>query len=678
MSELLSGESFAGFRIEEVLGRGGMGWVYRIYDPRLDRERALKVLDPSLASDEAFRERFEREMRMAAKVEHPAVVPIYHAGEEDGHLFIVMRLIRGPDLQKLVANEGALDPRRTARIVSAVAGGLDAAHHHGIVHRDVKPANLMLELDSEGERAYLTDFGIGRPSEAAAGLTATGEVVGTADYIAPEQIRAQRADARSDVYTLGCVVYYLLTGEPPFARENQLATLFAHANDERPRPSLLEPGLPTAIDDVVGRATAIEPDERFQTAGALAAALSGAVGPSTPSEPKPLAPLPGAVTEADLGPAAGPPRPPRPPPLPPERPTSPAGGVEATTRIPREKGRRALWVPLAVIGIVAAAAVAFILVSRDGGGPQSGDRSELKRIAGVADFPVTEGGSANTLVAGVNNVLVLSEEESTLYPVDPESGALGRTPQQVPSPSSIAIGFQSYWVASRGDGAVFRFGPDSREIPDEIGVGGAPSDVAIDIRATTAQSSSGSVWVANEGDSTVSRIDPVALVEDASLALESPPSAIAAGDGGIWALSEAAGTVTRIDPDASGPLGDASEAGESPVDIAVDGSVWIVDASARTLIELSPKLEPIGEPTELTGTPVAVATGLNAVWVATRNPNTVIEVEPATADPVAEAAIDGKPTSVSVPPPDAVDATAVWVATEEGTVSRISRDRRTG
>ena len=237
--ELPIGATFAGYRIEALIGRGGMGAVYRVRDVSLDHERALKILDGRLAADSAFRERFQRESRMMAAIEHPAIATVHRAGEEDGRLFIAMRLVRGPDLRRLVEKDGPLEPRRTARIVRAVAGALDAAHRRGIVHRDVKPANILVELDEEGEHAYLTDFGIGRPAGGTSDpITSTGELIGTADYISPEQIEGRPAGPAADVYALGCVVFHLLTGESPFARETSLATLFAHANAARPRPSV--------------------------------------------------------------------------------------------------------------------------------------------------------------------------------------------------------------------------------------------------------------------------------------------------------------------------------------------------------------------------------------------------------------------------------------------------------
>ena len=643
MSSLLTGEVFAGFRVEEVLGRGGMGWVYRVHDIALDRERALKVLDPDLARDDAFRDRFQRESRMAAAIEHPAVVPVYQAGEEDDRLFIVMRLIRGPDLQKLVAAEGPLDPRRVARVVSAVAGGLDEAHRHGIIHRDVKPANILLELGSDGERVFLTDFGIGRRSEATSALTKTGQVLGTADYVAPEQIRGHGADARSDVYTLGCVISFLLTGEPPFARENQLATLYAHTNAERPRPSLLDPSLPAAIDVVVARATAIDPEQRYASAGELAAELAATVPPPTkgtlPTSAAPAAPTP--ATE------------------------------EETTRIPPspERRKRRVGAVLAGLAALAGLAVAAVLIfggGDDGGGNDDGGATEsggLSKIGNVTSKKVAVG-PASAIVAGKNNVLVLDEPESVLHRVEPGSYAPAGEPDRIPAPSSVAIGLESVWVSSRSEDEVFDFGPESREDPIRIDVGAAPSDIAVDEQ----------VWVANEGDSTVSRVDPGSLEEDLTIDLSGAPSAITAGEGGVWALSGAAATIVRIDASSGDLRGRPVELDGSPVDLAfADGSVWVADAAAGELIELSRDLDPIGEPIAIGGSPIALAAGEGAVWVATRGPGRVVEVDtgPDGGRAVAEAIVRGEPTGVSVAPEDSPDPGSVWVSSEDGSVSRI-------
>ena len=220
MAELSPGTEVAGCRIESVLGRGGMGVVYRAVQVSLDRTVALKVIAPELAMDEEFRERFKHEARLAASIEHANVIPVYEAGERDGVLYLIMRYVPGTDLRALIDEEGALEPRRAARLVAQVAAALAAAHDRGLVHRDVKPGNVLISSAAGQEHAYLTDFGIARDLAATRGLTRTGAVVGTLDYIAPERLERPAGDARSDIYALGCVLYETLTGSVPFPRDS--------------------------------------------------------------------------------------------------------------------------------------------------------------------------------------------------------------------------------------------------------------------------------------------------------------------------------------------------------------------------------------------------------------------------------------------------------------------------
>ncbi len=213
---LANGTEFAGYRIEGVLGKGGMGVVYRATKLALDRERALKVIAPALSNDIRFQERFKRESRMAAAIEHPNVIPVHDAGEENGMLFLAMRLVEGSDLHRVVQAERRLGHVRTAGIIAGVGAALDAAHAQGLVHRDVKPANVLIEPSADGERVYLTDFGITRATGGGETLTGTGEFVGSVEYIAPEQAAGEPVDARTDVYSLGGVAHFALTGRPPF------------------------------------------------------------------------------------------------------------------------------------------------------------------------------------------------------------------------------------------------------------------------------------------------------------------------------------------------------------------------------------------------------------------------------------------------------------------------------
>jgi CHASE2 domain-containing sensor protein/predicted Ser/Thr protein kinase len=268
----------AGYRIEQAIGRGGMGVVYRATQLALERPVAIKLIATGRAQDPVFRARFERESRLAASIEHPNVIPVYEAGEDDGLLFIAMRLVEGTDLAELLERVGSLEPARTARLIGQLAGALDAAHAHGLVHRDVKPANVLLTRD---EHLYLTDFGVAKHIGAGEGVTQAGQWVGTLDYLAPEQIRGEAVGASADIYALAGVLHHCLTGEVPYPRENDAAKLWAHVNAAPPAPSRLRPGLPEAIDEVIARGLDKDPAARFHCAAELAYACVHALDLAT-------------------------------------------------------------------------------------------------------------------------------------------------------------------------------------------------------------------------------------------------------------------------------------------------------------------------------------------------------------------------------------------------------------
>ncbi len=278
MLDLHPGDEIAGYRIQAVVGRGGMGVVYRATQLALARSVALKVIAPELASDVQFRERFKREARTAASINHPNVIAIHDAREEGDVLLITMDYIDGMDLRALLAQERRLTPRRVAAIVGQVADALDAAHRRGLVHRDVKPANVLISAVAGREHVYLTDFGLTKSSSESGGVTATGIVVGTVDYMAPEQVKGDRVDARTDVYALGCMLYQALTGRVPYERDSDIAKMFAHASEPPPLVSASLVDAPPALDEVVNRAMAKDPAARFRSAGELGQAARAAVG----------------------------------------------------------------------------------------------------------------------------------------------------------------------------------------------------------------------------------------------------------------------------------------------------------------------------------------------------------------------------------------------------------------
>ena len=282
MPDLLPGAEFAGCRIEAVAGRGGMGIVYRATQLSLRRPVAVKLIAPERAGDPGFRERFERESRVAAAIDHPNVIPVYAAGEESGHLYLVMRYVKGIDLQGLLARERRISAARVAAIACQIGAALDAAHAVGLVHRDVKPANVLLS----GEHAYLADFGLSQLVGGDTRLTSTGQWIGTVDFMAPEQFSGAEVDARADIYALGCVLFDALTGEVPYPRGTVPATMLAHMNDPPPRPTEVAGDVPSGFDRVIARALEKDPERRYLSAGDLGrAALAAAEGrPVTESE----------------------------------------------------------------------------------------------------------------------------------------------------------------------------------------------------------------------------------------------------------------------------------------------------------------------------------------------------------------------------------------------------------
>ncbi len=274
-----AGSRIAGYRLEEQIGEGGMAVVFRARDERLQRQVALKVLSPALVADEEFRRRFIRESRSAAAVDDPHIIPVFEAGEANGVLFIAMRYVPGGDVGTLVRRLGPLPGARAAAIVSAVASALDAAHAAGLVHRDVKPANMLVDArPGRPDHVYLSDFGLTKGSWSSTSLTATGHFMGTLDYSAPEQMRGQKVDARTDEYALACVAFALLSGRPPFHRDEAMAVMYAHLSEPPPMLGSLRPGLPPDVDEVMWRALAKAPEDRYPSCGEFADALRVALG----------------------------------------------------------------------------------------------------------------------------------------------------------------------------------------------------------------------------------------------------------------------------------------------------------------------------------------------------------------------------------------------------------------
>jgi serine/threonine protein kinase len=293
------GAELAGYRIEALIGRGSAGVVYRATQLRLHRPAAVKLLDPSLAADAEYRGRFEREARVAAALEHPHIVPIYDADYAEGVLYLAMRYIDGPNLATVIHDDGPIDLHRACELLTGVAEALDSAHHAGLVHRDVKPANVLLDTPNQPtgrQRAYLCDFGIARHAGSGSTLTtATGQFLGTLQYAAPEQIQGQPVDGRTDQYALACVVYHCLTGRVPYPADEPAAVMFAHISADPPRASTHNPTLPPAVDDIIARALAKQPTDRFPSCGTFLHALATAPDTTSPVLPRPSPAAPPTV-----------------------------------------------------------------------------------------------------------------------------------------------------------------------------------------------------------------------------------------------------------------------------------------------------------------------------------------------------------------------------------------------
>jgi YVTN family beta-propeller protein len=619
-----AGAVFAGYRIESEIGRGGMGVVYRAHHMALDRECALKLISPALSNDPRFRERFQRESRLAASLEHPNVVQVDHAGDEGGILYLAMRLVEGSDLRRIVEAGGPLDLGRTARLVGGVAAGLDAANARGLIHRDVKPANVLVETVSGGERVFLTDFGVSRTTGKGGTVTSSGELLGSPDYMAPEQIAGDPVDHRADIYALGCVLHFALTGQAPFPRDNDMAKLFAHGNASRPRPSELVPSLPEALDRVVAQAMAIDPRQRYENAGQLSADLERVVRGA-----EPLARATAVARE-------------------------PVSDQAVTRRLERPRPRRR-W-PAIVAGAVAlaaAATVAVILIAGDNGSsPSTGPQPHVADTVDVGRLPTR-------LAVAPSKLWVAGTGASALYAIDLVNDKQAHAP--VPTggrPVSVGVGFHSLWALNRDSSTLVRLDPP--KAPIQIPVGADPTDIAFDGQG---------VWVVNRDDGTVSRIDPDTNTVNATVEVGRGPTAIDTGAGAVWVTSTVDRAVFKIDPGHAAVVGRPIPVGRHPNQVTVGlGYVWVTDPATGTLTKIGPKaMHPVGDPIHVGNRPTAVATGVGYVWVANGADSTVSRIDPRSR------AVAGPPIGVGQDPVDViVGKGAVWTANSgDSTVTRI-------
>ena len=618
-SDTLLGSAVAGYRIEALIGRGGMGAVYRAEEAELSRKVALKVIAPELAQDSRFRERFLRESQLAASLDHPHVVPIYRAGEAEGQLYLAMRYVEGTDLARLLADHGALGPARAVELVSQVAEALDAAHAKGLVHRDVKPSNVLIAEAAGKEHCYLADFGLTKRTGSLSGVTAPGDVVGTLEYVAPEQITGDALDERSDVYSLGCVLYECVTGQTPFPRATDVALLWAHVHEEPEPPSKLRPELPRELDTVLARALAKEPGRRYRQAGELAAAARSALGL--------------------------------------------AEGAPAAKRL----SRRLIAGAALALGAIA---VALVLLLRSGDGGLS---SVLPNHVGVIDAKTNKligqaqvGIRPDAVSVGEGAVWVANLDDQTLTRIDPESRTVQATVSLNSIPHDVTAAAGAVWVASgvggvprammyvspqdnteigtistsdgvEGSGlglnsvsfgaravwAAFDYtspsGPDTllrrvdpaaHRIVDETHLAAWASDIAL---------GSAGVWITDREGGAVLHVSPNNLETRETITVGPLPSSIAVGAGAIWVSTFEDDGVRRLEtawPNGRTTAGERIAVGDGPIDIAVgEGAIWVANSLDGTVSRIDPDSSRVVETIDVGGSPQGIAVGEGAVWV---------------------------------------------------------------
>ncbi len=601
-AKALIGSVVAGYRLISLVGEGATGAVYLAQREGSSERVALKLLDPELARDERFRQRLIRESTLAAGLDHPNAVPIIDFGEAQGTLYLAMRYVDGSDLRELLARDGPLEPARALDLLAQVAAALDAAHAAGLVHRDVKPANILVEESADGEHAYLGDFGLAKYASSVSSLTSDHAFVGTIAYVSPEQIRGDEIDARADVYSLGCVLYECLAGAPPFDRESELAVVYAHLHERAPRLTDARPELPDGFDRVIATATAKAPGDRFSDCASLIAAARGALaGERGPRRHVRAAVVGGvallAAAAGAVGLLSGG-----------DRPSAPAGPrlavggtgvalvgpgakrVAARVQLPEAPsdivfGGRSAWALLpdahqvARIDVATRKRVATVALPFDPGGLAL-DRGSLfvteEGGPGVVRITTRTGrvsahwtvetrgfqvSNPTGIAAGAGSVWLARGAE--VVRVDARTGRLQhRFPLPV-NATLLTFADGALWAASSENGLVEKVDPDSNQIVARAALHGWISALTI---------AGGSVWVAVVPDNRVYRLsEDDASIEETTSAGDGPESLSAAG-GGLWAANSRGRALTRIDTRSG-----------ARTTLAVTGVPWLVRAHAGVL-----------------------------------------------------------------------------------------------
>ena len=582
-----TGTDFIGYRIEALVGRGGMGVVYRAYDLRLKRNVALKLIAPEYASDARFRERFLAETELAASLEHPAVVPIYDAGEVDGRLYLAMRFVEGTDLQRLLTTEGRLEDARALAILAQVADALDTAHTRGLVHRDVKPSNILLD---EREHPYLADFGLTRrlddPASPGAGLSA-----GTPAYVAPEQIRGEAVDGRADQYALACMLVECISGAPPFRRASDVALLYAHL-EEDPAPT----GNP--LDPVVARALSKDPAHRFASCGELVLAAREALGIAEErSRTWPLA---------------------------------------------------AAMITAAAVG---AALLSFLLIRTDGAsGPETTGRLvRIDPATNRVTRTTAVGSEPSSLAVGRSGVWIANREDATLSRVDPETGDIELMVSAQGVPAEIAVDVARVFVAAGPvEAKIAVIDPATGQQQDLFPIVsgaffGSPS-VAADSGVWVA---TGDRRIGRLNLLTGALEHPAVIPQPPAERADAMFSSIAVGEGSVWVVGDLLEqTLWRIDR-SSGRLVSTIPLPFAPTDVAAGaGAVWVTSRLEDTVSRIDPMTNEITATIRVGRGASGIATGAGSIWIAESIDGTVARVDPTTLE-VRTIDVEGYPADIA-------------------------------
>ncbi len=649
--DLSVGAVVAGYSVEAVCGRGGMSVVYRAEDTRLHRKVALKVITPRLADDAGFRSRFLRETQLAASLDHPHVIPVYDAGEENGVLFMVMRYVDGADLRSTLHEGGPIPLSAAVAVASAVADALGTAHRHGLVHRDVKPGNVLLARGQGvdgSDHVYLADFGLARSSGPASGSGSTGELFGTIAYMAPEQIRGEPAAPATDVYGLGCVLLECLTGAPPFVRDLDVAVLWGHLHDEPPTLAAAGVPAPPELDRVLARSLAKDPRERFTDADEFHLALREAVGRAT-APLRLLGKVSAGATSTESTTADRPPGPaalPRPRPLPeasqPIAAPADAAGSRALGAVTGSGSRHGRPRPLSArlsrrtrfgsvaTALVAAAVGAAMLAGVPIGGtrgPPSGSVVPSDTVASIdpvtlaVSRPVGIGRGPSYLAAAADGrVWAANAGDDTVQVIDEAGRVL--TGGDTGHPTGVAVGTDAVWVSAGLDGDVVRIDPATAHVDRRVPVGVGLNGLAVD--------DSGGVWVADAIPGTVVHVDGLTLRADRSLPVGRDPRHVALGVGSLWVTDGVGRHLVRFDLTSGARLPTIGLRFMPDSVVIGAGSAWVTHPGDDVVSRVDPATNSVTATIPVGDGPGAVAYGENAVWVANSQGTSVSRIDPRT------------------------------------------------